>query len=124
MPWKPPACDSKKKTGRFRFQLPDGRARPVTVWWASPSKTERGMKVVNAYLAAKEGFDSAVVDQKIEAVIDKLEENKVSFVTKNDVAVLEAVEKEEAKKRNTWEYKYSSDEEMLDVISAPKAVAS
>jgi hypothetical protein len=85
---------------------------------------ERGMKVVNAYLAAKEGFDTAVVDQKIEAVIDKLEENKVSFVTKNDVAVLEAVEKEEAKKRNTWEYKYSSDEEMLDVISAPKAVAS
>jgi len=85
---------------------------------------ERGMKVVNAYIASKEGFEPAVVEQKIEAVMDKLEEKKVSFVTKEDIAVLEAVEKEEAKKRNTWEYKYSSDEEMLDVIAAPKAAAS
>ena len=85
---------------------------------------ERGMKVVNAYVASKEGFDPAAVEQKIEAVMDKLEEKNVSYVTKDDVAALEAVEKEEAKKRNTWEYKYSSDEEMLDVISAPKAVAS
>jgi ferredoxin/flavodoxin---NADP+ reductase len=85
---------------------------------------ERGMKVVNAYLASKEGFDSAVVDQKIEAVMDKLEENNVSYATKDDVALLEAVEKDEARKRNTWEYKYSSDEEMLEIISAPKAVAS
>ena len=29
MPRKPPACDSKKKTGRFRSQLPAGRARPT-----------------------------------------------------------------------------------------------
>jgi ferredoxin--NADP+ reductase len=85
---------------------------------------ERGMKVVNAYLASKEGFDPAVIDQKIEAVMDKLEENKVAYVTKEDVAVLEAVEKEEAKKRNTWEHKYATDEEMLEVISAPKAAAS
>ena len=85
---------------------------------------ERGMKVVNAYVASKEGFEPELVEQKIEAVLEKLEENTVSYVTKDDVAMLEAVEKEEAKKRNTWEYKYSSDEEMLDVISAPKAVAS
>jgi len=31
------------------------------------------------------------------------------------------VEKEEAKKRNTWEYKFADDEEMLAVISAQKA---
>jgi ferredoxin--NADP+ reductase len=85
---------------------------------------ERGMKVVNAYLASKEGFDQPVIDRKIEAVIDKLEENQVSYVTKEDVAVLEAVEREEAKKRNTWEHKYTSDEEMLEIIAAPKAVAS
>ena len=85
---------------------------------------ERGMKIVNGYIAAREGFDPAIVEQKIEAVMDKLEEKQVSFVTKDDIAVLEAVEKEEAKKRNTWEYKYASDEEMLDVISAPKAVAN
>jgi ferredoxin--NADP+ reductase len=85
---------------------------------------ERGMKVVNAYLAAKEGFEPDALEQKIEAVLEKLEENNVSYVTKEDVAALEAVEKEEAKKRNTWEHKYTSDEEMLEIISAPKAVAS
>jgi hypothetical protein len=85
---------------------------------------ERGMKVINQYLASKEGFEAAVVQQKIDAVMDKLEERKVSFVTKEDIAVLEAREKDEAKKRNTWEHKYSSDEEMLDIIAAPRAAAS
>jgi ferredoxin/flavodoxin---NADP+ reductase len=85
---------------------------------------ERGMKVVNQYLASKEGFEPHVVQQKIEAVLDKLEEKKIPFVTKEDLAVLEAKEKEEAKKRNTWEYKYSSDDEMLGVIAAPRAAAS
>jgi len=85
---------------------------------------ERGMKVVNAYIASREGFDQVIVEQKIEAVMDKLEEKKVSFVTKADIAVLEAVEKEEAKKQNTWEYKYASDEDMLNVISASKAGAN
>jgi ferredoxin/flavodoxin---NADP+ reductase len=85
---------------------------------------ERGMKVVNEYLAAKQGFETEIVQQKIERVLDKLEENKIAFVTKDDVAVLEAREREEAKARNTWEYKYSSDQDMLEIIAAPKAVAS
>ena len=85
---------------------------------------EQGMKVVNADLAAREGFEPAVIDQKIEAVMEKLEENNVSYITKDDIAVLEAKEREEAKKRNSWEYKYASDDEMLDIISAPKVAAS
>jgi ferredoxin/flavodoxin---NADP+ reductase len=85
---------------------------------------ERGMKVINAYLMSQEGFEPEVIERKIEAVLDKLEENKVSYVTKDDVALLEAGEKQEAKKRNTWEHKYATDEEMLEIISAPKAVAS
>jgi ferredoxin/flavodoxin---NADP+ reductase len=85
---------------------------------------ERGMKVVNEYLAAKEGFEPEIVQQKIERVLDKLEENNVSFVTKEDIAVLEANEREEAKARNTWEYKYCTDEEMLEIIAAPRAAAS
>jgi ferredoxin--NADP+ reductase len=85
---------------------------------------ERGMKVVNAYLAGREGFEPQEVQQKIERVLDKLEENKVSFVTKDDVAVLEAKEKEEAKARNTWEYKYSSDDDMLEIIAARRAAAN
>ncbi len=82
---------------------------------------ETGMKVVNGYLASKEGFASAVIDQKIATLVNQLEENKASFVTRQDIELLEAVEKEEAKKRNTWEYKFSSDEEMLKVISAQKS---
>jgi len=85
---------------------------------------ERGMKVVNEYVAAREGFEPEGIQQKIERVLDKLEEKSVSFVTKEDVAVLDAKEKEEAKARKTWEYKYSSDEDMLEIIAAPKAAAS
>ena len=81
---------------------------------------ETGMKVVNNYLASKEGFAAAVIDQKIATLVNKLEENKASFVTRQDIELLEAVEKEEAKKRNTWEYKFSSDDEMLKVISAER----
>jgi ferredoxin--NADP+ reductase len=85
---------------------------------------ERGMKVINAYLASKQGFEPETIEQKVQAVVDKLEKNKIAYVTKDDVAALEAIEKAEAKKRNTWEHKYSSDEEMLQIISAPKAAAS
>src|SRR5437667_7469111 len=85
---------------------------------------ERGMKVINVYLTSQEGFEPEVIERKIEAVLDKLEENKVSYVTKDDVALLEAGEKQEAKKRNTWEHKYATDEEMREIISAPKVVAS
>jgi ferredoxin--NADP+ reductase len=85
---------------------------------------ELGVKVVNADLAAKEGFEPNVIDQKIGAVMDKLKRNNVSFVTKDDVAVLEAKEREEAKKRNFWEHKYASDDEMLGIIFSPKAAAS
>jgi ferredoxin--NADP+ reductase len=85
---------------------------------------ERGMKVINEYLASKQGFEPEAIEQKVQAVVDRLEKNKVSYVTKDDVAALEAVEKAEAKKRNTWEHKYSSDEEMLQIISAPKAAAN
>jgi ferredoxin--NADP+ reductase len=85
---------------------------------------ERGMRVVNAYLASKEGFEPEVVEQKIEALLDKLEENRVSYVTKENIAVLEAAEKAQAQKQKTWEHKYASDEEMLEIVSAPKAAAS
>lgn len=82
------------------------------------------MKVVNQYLASKEGFEAEVIEQKIEAVLDKLEEKGVSFVTKDDIALLEAMENEEAEKRKSWEHKYASDEEMLEIISAPTAGAN
>lgn len=55
------------------------------------------MKIVNAYIAAKEAFYPAIVEQKIEAVMDKLEEKQVSFVTKDDIAALEASKKKKRK---------------------------
>jgi len=82
---------------------------------------ETGMRVVNDYLASTEGFAPAVADQKIEALVRTLEQNRASFVSKSDIEALEAVEKEEARRRNTWEYKFSSDEEMLSVIAARNA---
>ncbi|MBI2540838.1 MAG: FAD-dependent oxidoreductase [Deltaproteobacteria bacterium] len=82
---------------------------------------ETGMRVVNDYLASREGLAPAMADQKIEALVRTLEQNRASFVSKSDIEALEAVEKEEARRRNTWEYKFSSDEEMLSVIAALKA---
>lgn len=85
---------------------------------------EQGAKFVNADLAAKEGFEPAEIGQKIGAVMNKLKSKKVSYVTKANLAVLDAKESEEAKKRNTWEHKYGSDEEMLQIIFGSQAAAS
>jgi len=82
---------------------------------------ERGMKVVNAYLEQREGCSPGEIDEKIAALRNRLDAKGVTFVTREDVALLEAVEKEEARKRGTWEYKFAGDEEMLAVISAQKA---
>lgn len=82
---------------------------------------EKGIKVVNEYLASREGSSSEEIDRKLHALVERLEKNGASFVTKDDVELLEAVEKEEARKRKTWEYKFAADEEMLKVISAQKA---
>ena len=82
---------------------------------------ERGMKVVNAYLEQRESCSPKEIDEKIAALRNRLDAKGVTFVTREDVALLEAVEKEEARKRGTWEYKFAGDEEMLAVISAQKA---
>jgi hypothetical protein len=82
---------------------------------------ERGMKVVNAYLANKNGLSSGEMETKIEALIDLLNRKGATVVTKEDVELLESAEQEEARARKTWDFKYTSDEEMLQVIAARKA---
>jgi hypothetical protein len=42
-------------------------------------------------------------------------------VTKEDVELLEGAEQEEARARKTWDFKYTSDEKMIEVIKARKA---
>ena len=82
---------------------------------------ERGMKVVNEYLAHKEGVSSGDMEAKVEALIDLLNKRGVTIVTREDIQLLESAEQEEARARNTWDFKYTTDEEMLQVIAARKA---
>lgn len=82
---------------------------------------ERGMKVVNEYLRDKEGFTAGEMEAKIEAIVELLRRKSAAVVTKEDVEILETAEQEEARKRNTWDFKFASDDEMLEVISARKA---
>jgi ferredoxin/flavodoxin---NADP+ reductase len=82
---------------------------------------ERGMKVVNAYLSAKEGFMPGEIEAKIQAILDILDNKGVSVVTKEDVEILESVEHEEARNRKTWDFKFMADDQMLQVIRERKA---
>ena len=82
---------------------------------------ERGMKVVNEYLKTKAGLTSGEMEEKIEALIDTLKQKGTAVVTKEDVELLEGAEQEEARARKTWDFKYTSDAKMLDVIAARKA---
>jgi ferredoxin/flavodoxin---NADP+ reductase len=82
---------------------------------------ERGMKVVNEYLNAKEGFTPGEMESKIEAILDILEKRDVAVVTKEDVEILESVEHEEARNRKTWDFKFITDDQMLQVIRERKA---
>jgi ferredoxin/flavodoxin---NADP+ reductase len=85
---------------------------------------ERGMKVVNEYLAHKEGLSSGDMEAKIEALIDLLNKKGVTIVTKEDIQLLESAEQEQARARKTWDFKYTTDEEMLQVIAERKAHAA
>ncbi len=82
---------------------------------------ERGMKVVNAYLAQKPDSSGGEMETKVEALIERLKNNGVSPVTKEDIELLEGAEQEEARARKTWDFKYISDDKMIEVIAARKA---
>ncbi len=82
---------------------------------------ERGMRVVNEYLKTKPGLSSGEMEEKIEALIDALMKKNVDAVTKEDVELLESAEQEEARARKTWDFKYTNDNKMLEVIAARKA---
>ncbi len=79
------------------------------------------MKVVNEYLAAKEGPSAGEMEEKIESLMEMLKKKGVSVVTKSDVELLEGAEQEAAKARKTWDFKYTSDDKMLEVIAARRA---
>ncbi|MGH7809825.1 MAG: FAD-dependent oxidoreductase [Candidatus Binatia bacterium] len=82
---------------------------------------ERGMKVVNRYLAGKEDSSPGEMEEKIEALLDRLKSKGVTVVTREDVELLEGAEQEAARARKTWDFKYTTDEKMLEVIAARRA---
>ena len=82
---------------------------------------ERGMKVVNEYLSSKPGLSGGEMEAKIEGLIATLKQKGVTVVTKPDVELLEGAEQEAAKARKTWDFKYTSDDKMLEVIAARRA---
>jgi ferredoxin--NADP+ reductase len=82
---------------------------------------ERGMKVVNEYLAHKEGLSAGEMEEKIETLLGALKSKGVNAVTREDVELLEGAEQEAARARKTWDFKYTSDDKMLEVIAARRA---
>ena len=82
---------------------------------------ERGMKVVNEYLAKKDAPSPGEMEEKIETLMETLEKKGLTVVTKPDVELLEGAEQEEARARKTWDFKYTNDEKMLEVIAARRA---
>jgi len=82
---------------------------------------DRGMRVVNEYLATRDGLTAGEMEEKIEGLVDMLQKKGAAVVTKEDVELLEGAEQEQARARKTWDFKYISDEKMLEVIAARKA---
>src|SRR5258705_1282172 len=82
---------------------------------------ERGMKVVNQYLASKNGLSSGDTEAKNQALIEVLHRKSASRETKKKLDLLRSSEPEKARAVKTWDFKYISDDKMLEVIAARKA---
>ena len=61
------------------------------------------------------------MEEKIEALIDMLKKKACRLSPNPDVELLEGAEQEAAKARKTWDFKYTSDDKMLEVIAARRA---
>lgn len=118
--YQPYDPDSKKVLDSI-FVAGWSRNASVGLVGVAKQDAERGMKVVNQYLASKEGLSSGDMEAKIEALIERLHKKGASVVTKEDIELLESAEQEEARARKTWDFKYTSDDKMLEVIAARKA---
>ena len=68
-------------------------------------------RAVLQYLQTKQASKSGV-----EAVAEKMKSLHKAIITKDDITRLEAIEAEEAKKRGLEEFKFGSNEEMLQVM--------
>ena len=86
-------------------------------------RVDAGESIVDANFSEMPvtSFEDDIGEAKIEALIDLLNKKGVTIVTKEDIQLLESAEQEQARARKTWDFKYTTDEEMLQVIAARKA---
>ncbi|MEK7434121.1 MAG: FAD-dependent oxidoreductase [Cyanobacteriota bacterium] len=77
---------------------------------------ETCVKYVLKYLEGKNVANENVLSDFSKLIADK----NVNFINKNDIEKLEAVEKQEAEKRNLEFYKFDSNNEMLEVLNKLK----
>jgi ferredoxin/flavodoxin---NADP+ reductase len=77
---------------------------------------ERGVVVVNKYLAKVEPGSAHRVAEKIEALRQTLQSRNVRFVDYSDIQKLESIERDESQKRGVEFFKYFTDAEMLAAI--------
>jgi ferredoxin--NADP+ reductase len=77
---------------------------------------EKGAAVVNRYLATRPGFSRREIYQRIGTIYHHLRNRTVPVVHKGLWRILERVEREEASKRGLEEFKYGTNDEMLQHI--------
>lgn len=77
---------------------------------------EKGAGVVNRYLANRPGLPRREIYQRVGSIINRIREKSVPIVHKGLWRILEAVEREEAKKRGLEEFKFGTNDEMLQHI--------
>jgi ferredoxin/flavodoxin---NADP+ reductase len=77
---------------------------------------ERGAAVVNRYLASRPGLPHRDIYRRIGSIYHRVRGRSVPVVHKGLWRVLEQVEREEAKKRGLEEFKYGTNEEMVQII--------
>jgi ferredoxin/flavodoxin---NADP+ reductase len=77
---------------------------------------ERGIVAVNHYLEKVEPGSANGVAEKLDALRQTLQSRGVRFIDYSDIQKLESIEREESEKRGVEFFKYTTDDEMLEVI--------
>ena len=77
---------------------------------------EKGAGAVNRYLSQRPGLPRREIYQQIGTIYRRVHEKSVTVVHKGLWRILEQVEREEAAKRGLEEFKYGTNDDMLQVI--------
>ena len=97
-----------------------GRAKPVTVWWASRAMTVKLAlhMCCNILKACLKG-----IAQRAQQILGQIESKGLRVITKDDLECLARAEEQIAQQRGIPWFKFDKDEDMLKAIEAEKAKA-